>query len=264
MRELVKVVIPLYKQNLHTWEEQTLCHNMEMLQAYPVVFLKPEGLDVSTLTDRWPWAQVKEVSADWLGTRRGIEGYNTMMMSEAFYALFNDTEYILICHTDAWIFNDRLEEWCRKGYDLVAAPWPLRPRYRYFPFRQWLWLKRKQAERKQIPSRTSMYGKIGNGGFCLRRVETFRQACIRHADDIRRFNAQTGPMWNEDIFWATVPRGLRLPDVKEALTFAFDLKPRLCYRLNGRNLPMACHGFQHKSRKAFWHPFISAVDMLRP
>lgn len=64
-----------------------------------------------------------------------------MMMSEAFYQLFSDCEYILICHTDAWIFRDDLSAWCQKGYDLIAAPWPTRPRYRHFPMKQFIQLK---------------------------------------------------------------------------------------------------------------------------
>lgn len=54
------------------------------------------------------------VSDTWLGVRNGIAGYNQMMLSREFYQLFNDTEYLLICHTDAWIFRDELEDWCKK------------------------------------------------------------------------------------------------------------------------------------------------------
>ena len=76
------------------------------------------------------------------------QGYNEMMMSEKFYELFSDYEYILICHVDAWLFRNELVEWCRKGYDHVAAPWPMRPRYGRFPLKQYLklklWLKPKR------------------------------------------------------------------------------------------------------------------------
>ena len=72
---------------------------------------------------------VREVSDEWLGRKNGIAGYNRMMLSAGFYELFRDYEYLLICHTDAWIFRDELADWCRRGYDCVAAPWVRRKVY---------------------------------------------------------------------------------------------------------------------------------------
>lgn len=47
-----------------------------------------------------------------------------------------------------------------------------------------------------------MFGKIGNGGLSLRRVETFRKACVDYADTIAYYNSQSGALYNEDLFWA--------------------------------------------------------------
>lgn len=141
MDNLVKVIIPIYRTTLKDWERASLDNTLRLLSAYPILFLIPEGLDIRPLSTVYPSVEVMRVSPDWLGTRRGIAGYNEMMLSRSFYDLFTDTEYIFICHLDAWLFRDELAAWCRKGYDLVAAPWPLRPRYRRFPFRQWLALK---------------------------------------------------------------------------------------------------------------------------
>ncbi len=256
---MVKVIVPFYKDTLNQWESEALANNMCVLAAYPVVFLKPEGLDLSAIARRYPRAEVMSVSDDWLGTRRGIAGYNEMMMSADFYALFADTEYILICHTDAWLFRDELAEWCHAGYDHVAAPWPLRPRYQHFPLKQWLALKHRFCTPVHGISRLQMYGRIGNGGLSLRRVSAFREACVRHAAEIDGFNRLTDTMHNEDIFWALVPTELKVPAVEEALRFAFDLKPRVCWRLNGRQLPMGCHGYRHKSRVGFWRKFIPGI-----
>lgn len=259
MNTLVKIIIPLYRETLNRWESAALANNMKQLSAYQTIFLKPEDVDVSAVTNAYPQAQVMSVSPDWLGTKRGIAGYNEMMMSQRFYDLFADTEYILICHTDAWIFRDDLLRWCRSGYDLVAAPWPVRPRYRRFPFKQYLWLKRRLSTPAHGISRLDMFGKIGNGGLCLRRVSAFSSACQRHADEIARFNSLSDTMHNEDIFWALVPMELTRPSVEEALQFAFDLKPRVCWQLNGQQLPMGCHGYMHKSRVEFWQKFIPGI-----
>ena len=209
MDNLVNVIIPIYRTTLKDWERASLDNTLRLLSAYPILFLIPEGLDIHPLSTVYPSVEVMRVSPDWLGTRRGIAGYNEMMLSRSFYDLFADTEYIFICHLDAWLFRDELAAWCRKGYDLVAAPWPLRPRYRRFPFRQWLALK-DFFSRRDLP-RSRMFGRIGNGGLCLRRVAAFRQACSTYADEIAAFNARQDDLHNEDIFWALVPREFRYP-----------------------------------------------------
>lgn len=260
MKYTVKIVIPLYKEKLKDWEEAALANNLHILSGYPVVFVRPEGLNISTWTNRYPQAETLTVSTDWLGTRRGIAGYNEMMMSKRFYELFTDTEFILICHTDAWIFADHLTEWCDKGYDLVAAPWPVRPRYKRFPFKQFLQLKKYLFTPSHGISRQQMYGKIGNGGLCLRKVTTFINACKQYSLEIADFNSHPDSMHNEDIFWALVPQKFNYPTVEEALKFAYDLKPKVCHRLNHEQLPMGCHGFNHKSRLPFWKQFIPCIQ----
>lgn len=164
-----------------------------------------------------------------------------------------------ICHTDTWIFRDDLSAWCQKGYDLIAAPWPTRPRYRHFPMKQFIQLKKWLFSSPEKISRMQMYDKIGNGGLCLRKVDSFIQACRKYAREIADFNARTDSMHNEDIFWALIPKEFHYPDVQTAIQFAFDLKPRVCYTLNHKELPMGCHGFMHKSRMNFWKPFIPCI-----
>lgn len=256
MKHLVKVIIPFYKETLSCMEQKALSHNMAVLPKYPVVFLKPENMDLEEVHAEYPRAEVMNVSSDWLGKKRGIQGYNEMMMSKDFYDMFSDCEYIMICHTDAWIFRDEVFEWCKKGYDLVAAPWPLRPRYSHFPFnffvrtRQWL------AGRNGEISWYSYAGKVGNGGLSLRRVSAFRVACEKYDDVIAGFKDRG---INEDVFWALFPEGFIYPSMTEALKFAYDVKPGLCHKLNHRNLPMGCHAFMHRSRMKFWQNYIPLV-----
>lgn len=145
MKHSVKIVVPLYMERLPRVEDETLAHNMKVLQGHPVCFLCPEGLDMTAHTARYPFAEVMRVSDEWLGRKRGIQGYNGMMMSAAFYDRFADCEYILICHTDAWIFRDEVLAWTEKGYDQVAAPWPMRPRYTRFPLNLYMKMERHFA-----------------------------------------------------------------------------------------------------------------------
>ena len=254
----VKTIIPIYRTDLQPWEQAALDNNMSKLSSLPVAFLKPESLELTAFAQRYPQAEIVSVPDEWLGTKRGIQGYNEMMMSETFYAMFADCLYIFICHTDAWLFENRIEEWCDRNYDLVAAPWPTRPRYMHFPLKQYLQLKLWLKPKDRI-LHCQMFGKIGNGGLCLRKVSTFREACKRHAAEIQTYNQRIDALHNEDLFWALVPK-LNVPSVEDALTFSFDLKPGLCYQLNHHRLPMACHGFNKPGRTEFWQPFIPALQ----
>lgn len=259
MKTLVKIVIPLYKNRLLAWEEAALRNNLRVLSSYPVCFVYPAGIDFEEIFTICPQAERLAVSGDWLGKKRGIQGYNEMMMSKEFYDMFIDCKYILICHTDAWIFKDELSEWCAKDYDIVAAPWPLRPRYRMFPLNLYVWCRKMWAAALGKISRVQMFGRIGNGGLCLRKVVSFSEACERYAKEIAIFNSCHDGMHNEDIFWALIPHEFSYPDVKTALSFAYDLKPRLCHELNAFELPMGCHGFMHDSRIGFWTQYIPGL-----
>jgi hypothetical protein len=258
----VKVIIPIYKSGLGANEQMSLDNTVKKLSRYPIVFLINEQVDVAPFLSKYPNAETVTVSDDWLGLRRGIQGYNEMMMSREFYELFLDTEFILICHVDEWIFYDELDKWCNSDYDIVAAPWPTRPYYRRFPFKQILQLRAKFADPKRI-TRSQMRDRIGNGGLCLRRVKVFRDACIKYAETIREFaeRSKTDTLYNEDLFWALVPKELKYPSVEEAVKFAYDLKPKVCHKLNHNKLPMGCHGYMHKSRLKFWMQFIPNIDI---
>ena len=80
MDNLVKVIIPIYRTTLKDWERASLDNTLRLLSAYPILFLIPEGLDIRPLSTVYPSVEVMRVSPDWLGTRRGIAGYNEMML----------------------------------------------------------------------------------------------------------------------------------------------------------------------------------------
>lgn len=250
----VTVLIPVYRPKPGTEELRSIANTRSKLSTHPLYFLVPQTLDTTFISSRFPDIGIIRVSDEWLGTKNGIAGYNRMMMSEDFYNMFSESEYILICHTDAWIFRDELSGWCEKGYDIVAAPWPTRPRYRRFPLRQLIAL-RKRLSGKIFRALT--YDRVGNGGLSLRKVSSCADACRRHRDVIEDFLARPGKaLYNEDVFFALIPENFTYPTASEALRFAFDYRPALCYRLNGYRLPMGCHGYTKKRHRKFWSQFI--------
>ena len=159
----VVVVVPVYRPELTVWERASLRQTVGVLQEnYPVELLVPCGMDCSAIRREFSGLPVREVSDEWLGRKNGIAGYNRMMLSAGFYELFRDYEYLLICHTDAWIFRDELADWCRRGYDCVAAPWVRRKVYDLPILKQYLRWRLRRAERAGRMIRQSLCGKIGS------------------------------------------------------------------------------------------------------
>ena len=107
-----------------------------------------------------------------------------------------------------------------------------------------------------LSCRADLYGRIGNGGLSLRRTAAFIDACRRYADRAAEYLAVRSHLYNEDVFWATVPDNFRYPTPEEALAFAFDTTPAYCYRLTGGRLPMGCHSWSKPRMYRFWRRFI--------
>ncbi|MBR0393686.1 MAG: hypothetical protein IIX04_01090 [Alistipes sp.] len=253
--EKVKVVVPIYTERLEGRELLSFRHNAEVLRRYPMAIVAPEGLNVDAVVAEAPHCEVVRVTSEWLG-RNGIAGYNRMMLSREFYALFEDCGYILICQPDAWIFRDELEQWCDKGFDYVGAPWPKRKIYDLPLIKQFLWLRKKLLARPERLMRQDYFNKVGNGGLSLRRIDSFIKACDHYHHIIEEFKQNRGTLWNEDWFWGLMPKEFRYPTFEEALGFSFDVHPALCHKLAGGALPMGCHGWFKKRNLPFWQGII--------
>jgi glycosyltransferase involved in cell wall biosynthesis len=106
MENIVKVVIPIYKTELSTLEIRSLQQAYMVLKPYPLIVVKPESLDTSSLEASFPALSYKSFDDDYF---KGISGYNRLMLSSDFYAVFFDTEYILIYQLDAYIFPSLAE-----------------------------------------------------------------------------------------------------------------------------------------------------------
>lgn len=257
----IRVLIPVYR-HLNAQESLALQNNCRMLRAHDIALLAPEGLDTAPMETLAPQAAVVRVSDEWIGSRNGIAGYNRMMLSGDFYRMFAEWDYILVCHTDAWIFRDEVAAWAAKGYDCVAAPWIRRAVYDLPVVRQYVALRQHMRRRRGLPCRADLYGRIGNGGLSLRRVESFAAACDRYAARIGEYLAGGSHLYNEDVFWATEPDSFRYPSAEEALGFAFDTNPAYCYRLAGGRLPMGCHSWSKPRMWRFWRNIIDLDNTL--
>ena len=255
----IKIIIPFYRKDITKLEMRSFTQVYNLLSNfYPIVIVKPKSLDLSFLLQNFPNLDLKSFEDDFF---KNITGYNRLMMSTCFYERFLDCDYILIHQLDAYVFKNELQEWCEKGYDYIGAPWLQKPVYRLPIIKQSLSLLRKFRSISGKKDKSMFYDKVGNGGFSLRKVKSHYDITITHKDRIDYFLAQKkSHFYYEDVFWATEVNKqgdlFRYPSMEEALSFAFDKYPALCYKLNGNKLPFGCHAWYKRKMRSFWKPII--------
>lgn len=279
-KQLVCVVVPVYKKDLNRFEVASLQQCKRILGSYPVIFIVPRGLvlplDISCMA-----TQIREFDA---ACFTSIDAYNKLLLDASFYRTFADYQYMLIYQLDAYVFRDELKAWCWKGYDYVGGVWlggfTKNPEDGFF---EW------------IP---------GNGGFSLRKVESCVEAltsrALAHRPSVllkralrslllgRRswlvqllaFPAQALGFHNtirweaqnfsgyEDVFFARhAPRMMRtfiVPSVEEAALFSWDRRPDYLFGKH-RALPFGCHAWfrdetPYEVNASFWKSHISDLQ----
>ncbi len=252
--EKVVIIIPIYKKTLTDLERRLVCHNVKILSKHKIVFLIPRDLDLEILSDQIPIMNHEKiyVSDNWLGCKNGIAGYNEMLLSENFYALFEDFEYILICQIDAYIFRDELLDWCNKNYDYIGAPWPRKPKYDFPVMKIYHKIRQRMHRRRKGFIRQNLLGRVGNGGLSLRNVMNHRIACIRYKEKVNELLKRDHHHHNEDVFWALVPKNFKYPRYSEAMHFSIDTNPAYCLKHIDNKLPFGCHGLTKPEIWKFW------------
>lgn len=246
----VKIIVPIYKCELSLLELKSLRQLYSTLSNYPIVIVKPESLVVDNILAEFPRLEYLSFNDSYF---KGIGEYNRLMLSPEFYKAFLATDYILIYQLDAYVFRDELSEWCGMGYDYIGAPWLKKPVYNLPVVRKYMETSHHRKLNRGEPSKQSLYDKIGNGGFSLRKVESHYNAAIKYSEKVDYFLSQKrSHFYNEDVFWATEVPEFNYPEVSEAISFSFDKYPSLCYKLNGRRLPFGCHGWYKWKMRGFW------------
>ncbi|MDR3218609.1 MAG: hypothetical protein LBU22_06445 [Dysgonamonadaceae bacterium] len=254
-RELVKVIVPVYKADLTGYEVLSLRQCCRVFAAYPIVIVKPESLDIRNLGEIYPQLEIASFDDDFF---KNLASYNHLMLSSLFYKRFLDYEYILIYQLDAYVFRDELAFWCRKSYAYIGAPWIKKKSFcknTTNTIKHWMGVKDKR------PYSDAFY-KVGNGGFSLRRVSLFYEIAEKEKDLIQTYLHPVPDhiaYMPEDIFWALEPHRKNyhfpVPDYKEGLLFSFDKYPKQCFQIT-KTLPFGCHGWNRRKNFSFWKKFI--------
>src|SRR5262245_66317821 len=114
------VVITSHKPVLTRWELISLRQCVRILGKHPMTLICPDGLDTTWYRTFVPEVPVEHLDRRWFAT---FSTFNTLMVSPLLYERYRHFEYILFFEPDAFVFSDRLEEWCARGFDYVGAPW---------------------------------------------------------------------------------------------------------------------------------------------
>ena len=263
------VVIPLYKLDLSNAEWFSLKQTLKVLHNHPCTIICPEHLSSKLLNTSKNWGGSIKVKAFPNEYFKSISGYNRLLRSSMFYQAFSEYEYMLIAQTDALILQDKLDEWCERGFSYIGAPF-----FKGF----------------SNPTRPLEFIGVGNGGLSLRRIPDFLQ-CQKTIRYIPNFLAQAPknffdfkallkfikhsfifcfnfeplfPKVNEDVYW-----GLLIPKIfpffkvaspMEAIDFAFDAEPRYLFELNKRQLPFGCHAWERYDYE-FWKSTLVSLNI---
>lgn len=249
------IVIPIHRPDLSDDEQISIRRTQALCSEYDICFVCPAGMPSVV--------GFEAIRREEFDPRffRDIAGYNRLMLSASFYERFAPYEYMLICQTDAYLFANHLDDWCRRGYPYVGAPWINKRKYHGFG-RVLLYLR---AVPKRLLGRPFMpldlENKVGNGGLSLRRIADFTRVCQNQSEEIDRWWQRSLRFreYNEDCFWAQRPEW-QYPSAQEALTFAFDLSPADALAQNGGHLPMGCHGWNKPAYRSFWWPIIENIE----
>ena len=239
MPSKVAVVIPNHKEELNELEKISLAQCRKVLKNYPIVFVAPEGLKPSYLK---PDDLLVRLPKEYFQTLRS---YNILSISPIFYEPFLDFEYMLIYQLDAFVFYDALEEFCRLGYDYIGAPW------HYY---NWHGLRLKKTPR------------VGNGGFCLRKVK----ACHRLTSEAVHWSSFENICNNyyEDAFFAMCgvieEINFNVAPVEVANLFAMDYYPDRHAKKLGYELPFGCHNWTKHGADFYVELFAKFGYDLRP
>ena len=235
----VAVVIPIYKEEIDELEKISLTQCRKVLKNYPLVFVAPEGKNFSYIA---PNEFLVQFPPQYF---QSVKTYSQLLMSPIFYEPFLSFDYILIYQLDAFVFYDALEEFCRLGYDYIGAAWP---------YHAWHGVRLEKTPR------------VGNGGFCLRKVKACHKLLSEavHWSNIENIYKN----YSEDAFFAmcgvTEEIKFNVAPVEVANLFAMDYYPDRHIKNLGNELPFGCHDWRKYSADFYVELFAKFGYDLRP
>ena len=229
MHMLAVIGIPIYKDVLTLFEEISLKQVNHVMHAWKIVFIAPKSLlfnygeDYNYEIVRFDDEYFKSTSS-----------YSRLLLTKKFYRRFSDYKYLLIYQLDAFVFSDRLKEFCGLGYDYIGAP-----------AKGGNWRKYH----------------VGNGGLSLRNIQQCLSVLNNKKKIIHKLISRNKlTQWGEDDFFAfcgwAKDIDFKVPSPKLAATFSVQTDyVRGIRDISSRGLPFGCH-YWPTVNYHFWKPYI--------
>lgn len=257
----VVVVIPVHSETPSDFELISFKQCFKVLKNHDIKVLAPTGLNLNKYKSVISVFEVVFIDPIW---QSSIEKYNKLKLSQFFYKLFNEYQFLLTYELDAFVFKDELLFWCNKNYDYIGAPWF-----------------------KGYANPTTEFLGVGNSGFSLRKVSSMQKAIRKiyikemashYFNKKNRLTIKLSKIFNylriyfsenymiqksvhqnEDAFISEIIalkiKDFKLASINEAIPFSFEVKPAYLYKINHNKLPMGCHAWWTYDFE-FWKPII--------
>ena len=236
------VIIPVHKEKMNPYEQISFLQCVRILKHREIHLIIPESISSYEYQNLYPDLIIIKIQDSWF---ESLQGYNLFKLSNFFYTLFEEYNYILTYELDSYIFKDDLDYWMNLNIDYIGAPW---------------------FDGYNEPVSNNIIG-VGNSGFSLRKRSRIHAAMktyfnkppiffFRKKRDYDHQLKELNGIY-EDWFIANRLSNLNLAVVEQAIAFSFEVNPHYLFQKNKLNLPTGCHGW-YKYEVNFWKPFIEA------
>jgi len=227
------IVIPVYKYELDPIDKLSLERLHKIIgNKYDIYLVKPESLNCENYYKILKQKNVCEVVFD-NKYFENTASYSQLCLQYDFYDKFSDYDYMYIYQTDCYLIEDKLEEWCDKGYEYVGAP-----------------IISSNAHWINYNDKDNYVPQVGNGGFSLRKIETFKDLTDPNGELRTTYELTDDKLkdvvFEDKYFLNDLYRyyEINTPLWQEALTFTIDMNADVIYDImKFDKLPMGIHAW---------------------
>jgi hypothetical protein len=281
----IVVCVPIYKSFPNWYEIISFNQCVSVLHRHKITIVTFEDINLDYYT------KILDTNKNNYSIRtfnneffESVEGYNRLLLSTLFYKGFVEYEYLFIHQLDAYVFEDRLVEWCSLGLDFIGAPliedkYGVENKYFLNDFNGGFSLRKIEYCIKLLsykgpiikPSKVyEITKKEFNTSFLKTIVYTLfrsfgRQNNIKYfinknyINEDLLFTLGLHISWinshiNENESWIFP----KLPNISTAINFAFERYPAYLFELNNNELPFGCHAWEKYEYETFWRKYIVA------
>ena len=210
------VLIPTYKNynGLSKIEKKFINNNVEKMKNWDIILMYPNGINI----DDYKTIGISNFISFDKKHFKNVNSYSELMLSTFFYETFKEYEYMLIVQTDAYVFEDKLDEFIKLDYDYIGG---------LHNINQGTSIFHPNVGDKLIN---------GNGGFSLRKIDAFIEASKNIRNNPKGISDWEDVMYS---YWYKDEMNIAPDDI--SLKFGWQQNPEKCYEDNNNKLPFGAH-----------------------